>query len=448
MAKPRFLTPADIPQEDVCRGLVLPNSRDWFGVFSEALSQTIYPWNYTQVHETDLTPEAAAEEAYERYVAWLSAECGAATAGCLLPNSQKVWRRNPTTHKLEYLEEEVWVVPTGEEAIPDPPVRPEVSDAAKICQASANAEYVLHQLWLEVLEMYENELIPAVALVDFQVSIGLIIASAFYPPLAAITAIEEAAFFAFYRIMDYLTENMWDDTWSNLLICLFQSHASVVDGAVWFNWEEISDAIWTRAFTGGAYVLQATQISYLVGVIGSEGLNYAGGTTGVVDAVCGCGTWGRQWTSDAMLNGAEWRQIQGNRNGSNQLVEAGAWPSLYASVQCTIQVPASTQLTSVDCWYYSASGGGTVYFWFTNGPTPWVKMGGADAAPYVINDHLWAYASGNFATNDWHVYPISKPGSGLMTLTFTMRSGWSSAYIERIRIRGTGPCPFVTGVAV
>jgi len=247
--------------------------------------------------------------------------------------------------------------------------------------------------------------------------------------------------------MDVVTEDMWDTAFTNLIICLLHDDATVTGGAVYFDWPAISEVVWQRSFTGQTYILQSVQLAYIVSTIGEQGLNVAGGKTAVVDYACGCGSWSRVWTGDAMLNGTEWRQVQGNRS-SNVLLQAGSWPSYYASIQATVSIPSNTTIVGMDSWHYSASGGGTVEMRVTNGPTPWVKMGGADAAPYTLNDHLWALESGGFASNAWHDHNLSKQGLGApMTLGFTMRSGWSSAYIERIRVRGTGPNPFLTGVA-
>jgi len=192
---PRFVTPPNLPEGFISRVFQVPEDKLWLGVFSEALAQTIYAHNYEQNNPANLSPDEAAEVALSVYTAWLEAgECG---AGCVLPNGQKVWRRNPTNNRLEYLDGDVWAEPTGDDAIPPPATRPEVSDEAKKCQASANAEYVLHQMFLFALDQYENEVIPAVAAIDFMVSLATYLAPAFFPPLAGIAVIQEAAFTAF-----------------------------------------------------------------------------------------------------------------------------------------------------------------------------------------------------------------------------------------------------------
>lgn len=271
----------------MCRGLVMPDSQAWLGVFSKALLSTIYPYNYEQLDEADLTPEAAAAEAYERYTAWLAAECGGGS--CVLPSGGKVYRKSPSTGHFEYLEDGAWVEDTD---IPPAPTREEPTEAERLCLAAANAENVLHLLFDDVLEMWEDEVLPEVAAVDFWTTAGLLIGTYFYPPLAAVLALEEIAFDVFYKAMDVLTEDMWDADFTDLMVCLFQQNATEdEDEVIHFDQAAILDQLFTRAFVGETYLLQAAQVAYLVGVIGQQGLDHAGATTAIEDHTCTCGSW-------------------------------------------------------------------------------------------------------------------------------------------------------------
>jgi len=50
----------------------MPASQAWIAIYSRALLETSYGNNYEQLHDTDLTPEFCAAEAYTRYQACLS----------------------------------------------------------------------------------------------------------------------------------------------------------------------------------------------------------------------------------------------------------------------------------------------------------------------------------------------------------------------------------------
>lgn len=76
MPKP-FLTPPVSSDVLECRTLLIPNTKEWLGIFNSALLETVYYWNYEQVNDTDLTPEETAEAC--RAIVWeyFDASCGA-----------------------------------------------------------------------------------------------------------------------------------------------------------------------------------------------------------------------------------------------------------------------------------------------------------------------------------------------------------------------------------
>ena len=59
----KLTTPPDIPAGFVSRVFAIPDSKEWLGAFSGALAETIYPHNWQQVNEANITPEQAAETA-------------------------------------------------------------------------------------------------------------------------------------------------------------------------------------------------------------------------------------------------------------------------------------------------------------------------------------------------------------------------------------------------
>jgi len=72
MMRKLFITPAETPDDLICRVLWIPNSQDWLAVVNAAVLALSQWWQYERLHETDLTLQEAAEQGrlmYERYLA-------------------------------------------------------------------------------------------------------------------------------------------------------------------------------------------------------------------------------------------------------------------------------------------------------------------------------------------------------------------------------------------
>lgn len=101
MVRKLFLTPSTIPPDTVRRYLSIPNSQEWLGIVNKALIQTIYAYNYEQVHEGDLTPEQAADRAYEMVWEWF---------GEMEPQTQvRLNPENPCQLEISYDYGETWL---------------------------------------------------------------------------------------------------------------------------------------------------------------------------------------------------------------------------------------------------------------------------------------------------------------------------------------------------
>jgi len=287
VVRKRFLTPADIPAEDICRGLTVPNSQDWLGVFSEALSQTIYAYNYEQVNDTDLTPEAAAAEAYTRYVAWLDATCGSGGI-CELPGGGRVYRISPGTGHYEYLEDGAWVEDTE---IPPIPARGEPTEPDRLCAAAANAVEVLRLTWTQALADFDASVAAQDALVDTVDGIAAIIGAVFYPPILAIFAMTQVGWEIVYTAYGLFTAVDWDDQLTGLLTCIFLGNATDTSGAITFDLGGVLADVWDLSLRGGVYITMAAQLQWIIGSIGPDGMS----TAGSLDLVSGdcedCAGW-------------------------------------------------------------------------------------------------------------------------------------------------------------
>lgn len=76
MVRRQFLTPPNLPETTVERCLVIPYSKEWLGIFNDALLELAQSYNYEQVHDTDMTPEDVAAICYDIYVQYLAGACG------------------------------------------------------------------------------------------------------------------------------------------------------------------------------------------------------------------------------------------------------------------------------------------------------------------------------------------------------------------------------------
>jgi len=288
----KFLTPPTLPEDTQCRGLVLPASKEWLGIFSDALLATTYAYNYEQVNSTDLTPDAVAQACYQIYLAWLESTCGG--GGCTLPDlDSPIYRRNPTTGKWEYLNNGVWEEPTGENAIPDPAPREEPTEAEKQCGAASNAAHVLRELYSSILASYDEFVAPAVNQANIAFDVAVIVGSQFGPVSASFLALSDFAWTVFTQALTEITNDDWSDEFEQLLVCILQSASSVdEDGAVTFNFFDVnSNLVGFILPVIDEFVRVRWQVWYLLQMIGEQGLNVAGGTTAVEGDCITCDTW-------------------------------------------------------------------------------------------------------------------------------------------------------------
>lgn len=112
MVRRLFLTPASLPETTVSRCLIIPDSREWLGIFNAALLATAQAYNYEQVNDTDMAPEDVAAVCYSVYEAYLLGECAVNcldAVACLYPAGRQQ-RMNATTGRLEVSDDngETW----------------------------------------------------------------------------------------------------------------------------------------------------------------------------------------------------------------------------------------------------------------------------------------------------------------------------------------------------
>lgn len=290
MASPPFRTPPNIPEAELSRPLVMPYSREWIGVFSDALSRTTNPYNWFQVEDTDLTPEQAAAEAYTRYVAWLYGVCSSGPPSIA---GKRVVRLNPVTYKFEQVSEdgETFETPTDELTVPPQVGRSEPTADERKCAAATNAAYVMHLLYDKALELYEDTIDPAAALDIWGDWSGEIIFEALGSLIGSFSWGVGYIWTTLYGIMEILTYSNWSETFDDKLTCLFRAHATVSGNTVTFDFSEIQKQLWVSGWTATTDILLLGQVSYFLLIIGADGLNLSGETTAKVGQCGSCDTW-------------------------------------------------------------------------------------------------------------------------------------------------------------
>lgn len=294
MVRRLFLTPSELPEGSICRPLEMPDSQDWLAVFSEALSQTIYAYNYEQIDPADLTPEQAAAAAYSVYTTWLEAVCGAIECPPPSINNKRVVRQNPDTYAWEQVNDtgDGWEELEGDIALPPLEQREELTEDERLCAAATNAINTLRLLYVTSLQMYEDNLDPAGAFDLFADYMGELVSLAFGILLGHAWPVIGQFWTLLYGAMEILTTEMWSEAWDDTLICLLKDNASEDgSGLITFDWQAFNQGLFLWQDGQPNNLLLALQTFYFSLIIGPDGLNLAGQTTAVVGDCGSCGTW-------------------------------------------------------------------------------------------------------------------------------------------------------------
>lgn len=260
----------------------MPDDLELVSAVTGALLPLVYEENWEQLGT--MTPAQAAAIMSAAFDAFVAGECG--DAGCSQPGGMRVYRISPTTRRFDYLENGAWL---EDEAIPPTPTREEPTEDERLCAAASNAVYVLKLTWQQAMSDFDANMAAQDAIVDTFSVLAAMIGGVFYPPIIAIAGLTEAGWEIVYEAYAALTMDVWDDTFTNLMVCLFLDNAVDAGGVVTFNVEQILRDLWGQALTGGAYLTMAGQIQWILGTIGS-GID-AAGALDIVPGDCNCGEW-------------------------------------------------------------------------------------------------------------------------------------------------------------
>lgn len=431
------------------RCFTVPDDLALIAAVSGALLELTKEYNWEQ--HGSMTPAQAADIMRAAWDEFVAGDCAGGTEcpPVELPEGERIWRRNPTTRKYEYINEELgtWEFPDGNRVAtlqtPEPRTEPEDSD--KLCLAAANAAHTIETLWYTLLDLYTNNVEPALQWGAFATDVAAAIGGSFYPPIAAVGAIAGAALSLMTAAFDIITIDTWSEEFGEELKCTLHRQATLQpDGTVTFNHNAVILETNLKAWSNPDFMLMSMQVHYLLETIGEEGLNRAGGTTAITDADCTCGLWSRVWAHADMHEGPEWQKSFGIVNVSDDIEPQGVWPGQWAAVTCTITIPVGTTIREIALWNFYPSNAGYVQWGIVEGPTFWLHSGGPDDLPY---GNLWAYGEGYYAIDAYKVWTVNKQGTGQpVTLTFFHRGQHNQGVLKGIRITGEGPCPFATGI--
>lgn len=278
-----YLTPDEIPEDDACRPLFIPDSTAWLAIVSGALTELTQPYNWEEFGT--LTVEQCVERMQEMIDAYYDEPCGE----CTLPGGGKIIRINLQGHFEEACGAS-WCEPTGDYAIPSIPARTEPTSDERRCLAAANAENVLAQLYEGVVDDFNEAISAAESLLALGTAIGIALA----PPLglaaASALAIVGIAFGEFFAFMDFLTEDVWDDEFSEKLRCILLDCATDTAGVVTFDYDCLVAQLgeYPEAFDFSfSQIRLIGQVLFLLNTISIDGLNLAGTTTVITEYDCG-----------------------------------------------------------------------------------------------------------------------------------------------------------------
>jgi len=254
-------------------------------IVSGALTELVKSYNWEQWGA--LTVDECVARMQEMIDAYYE---GCAGGDCVLPEGGPIFRLGDGGH-FEQLVDGEWVTPTGEYEIPPTEARTEPTADERKCLAAANAANALQLLY----EDLSDSLGSALDAVEAAASLVATVVGGIGLVLGAITGgmIELAGviFAGVYAGVEFITADLWDEDFNDKLICILLSCAEDDGGVVHFDF----DCVY-RQLRNQSVILDPTltdlrllgQISWILGWVGSEGLDAAGSADAIEEYECEC----------------------------------------------------------------------------------------------------------------------------------------------------------------
>lgn len=350
-----FLTPEFTSEDWQCRTLRTPNNKEWLGVFNSALLEMTNEYSWEQVETSDLTIEEAIAIVQGILVEFFATEECTGDGACLQPDGSRVLSLSLDGH-IRQLANGAWEAPADDYTIPPVPEREETTALERRCAAALNAQNVLKEVYEVAADaiaggLDEAEIIAAMA-AYLVAAIGIWLGLA----IAALAFAVLALFRAFIEIAEFMTIDLWDAAFSDLLTCVLFGCASDDGDVVTFDFTCVNEQMAASVDLSGIDALNQLrlfgQVSFILNVIGVDGLNAAGATTAITTGDCDeCEAWCHEfdfelddqgWSPD-VLSGqdlAVWSSGNGWRRACS-----GSTP--YCSRAVFIHIEVNAYLTSI-----------------------------------------------------------------------------------------------------
>jgi len=285
--------------------LFLFEDKEWAQWILGALEPLAYAYNFYE--SGDLSPDEAAE-AFRLIIQ--DAPYNLKT--CANPAGGKIIRVAPNGHVQQLSDSNTWEDPTGDYEIPPVPARTDGSPPDQICLASKNAAHVLELLYENVTDSFNDDLDSTEAATALVLGIISLIGVEFAPITFALVTFFGIVFGVLYGLLEFIGADLWDENFTEALVCILQECATNDAGVVTFDYECFNNKLAAQVVINTLTVEQLRlfgQIQYLLLVIGGvDALNQAGATTAITDDDCSfCeGAWCYEWSSAADLLADGW----------------------------------------------------------------------------------------------------------------------------------------------
>jgi len=421
-----FLTPQELPEDDNCRPLSIPANSEWLALFGGALTELTLRWNWE--YSGGLTVDETLAKMNEIINNWYTVPC----AACTIPGGYRVIRITADGHIEELNESGDWQPGTDDYYIPPPESREGGEPTDQICLAAKNAVNVLNLLYESLSDSWSAELSVDDAVLAFIAVIVAAVGFAFAPIIWAVVIPLIAFFEVVYRLLEYLTADLWDEDFTDKLVCLFKDCASNDAGVVTFDFQCLQDGLNGLAITPVFTETQARlniQLAYIINFIGGiDSLNLAGRTTAITDDNCDDCVWCIEydfeltdggftlWASSpygTWVSGTGWRGTSIGGNGTGLYIEKADDEYFILSAEIDFEVNSNTNGNGF-LQAQSGAGNNNLILWSA-------KNNGSYTLSYAGN-----------ATTDNLRYAQGNGDSGVVGNNFTLK---------KLRLCGTGPKP-------
>lgn len=446
-----YLTPSELPEDNTCRVLLIPDNYEWDAIVYGALSELAKDYNWEAYGAVTVAQAVTTTQAMlDGYAASSCSELG---GGCELLDGSLTLRLG-IGGSVEQWDGENWVEPTGDYEQPPIPPRTETTEDEKRCLAAANAVAVyaeLYEVTTDAATSFEflDEFLDAVfAGIDTWVGIWAGETAKSFAQLGA------WAVSKFFYVWETITEDYWDEDFEVEFACILYNNATVNgDGSVSFDYDSVMSELQIFALNSFSlnYVSLWLQLEYLFYfAAGGDGLNAAGGTTAVEEYDCD------DCEDTVWCYYFDFRENDGGWSPDDIPPEFGTWVSgegwdsqdkvititnpdqARRAVQIEIEFTPATTLTRFEVLYDYT--GGT----FSTPANPALQLIVNGSA--VLSKASTAMSNGD-DRNDWWDGSIADPESLLIVLRSSTDVTSPYAYsgackITGVRVEGTGSNPF------